>query len=45
MVGPGQRPQGGPQMDNRKERARRRVMVREGRLWAATVAAPQGGQR
>jgi hypothetical protein len=27
------------------ERAMRRVMVREGRLCAATVAAPQGGKR
>ena len=45
VVGPGyQRPQGGPQTDNLKEWARRRVMV-EGRLCAATVAAPQGGKR
>jgi len=46
VVGPGHQPQGGPQTDNlEEERARRRVMVREGRLCAATVAAPQGGKR
>ena len=45
MVGPGQQPQGGPQTDNLKEQARRRVMVREGRLCTAAVAAPQGGKR
>ena len=46
MVGPGHQPQGGPQTDNlEEERARRRVMVREGRLCAAAVAAPQGGKR
>jgi hypothetical protein len=44
MVWPGHQPQGGPQTDNLEERARRRVMV-EGRLCAATVAAPQGGKR
>jgi RNA polymerase sigma factor (sigma-70 family) len=44
MVRPGHQPQGGPQTDNLKERAGRRVMV-EGRLCAATVAAPQGGKR
>jgi hypothetical protein len=46
MVDPGHQPQGGPQTNNlEEERARRRVMVREGRLCAAAVAAPQGGKR
>jgi hypothetical protein len=45
MVDPGQQPQSGRQKDSLEERARRRVMVREGRLCAAAVAAPQGGKR
>jgi hypothetical protein len=45
MGGPGQQPQGGRQKNSLEERARRRVMVREGRLWAAAVAARQGGKR